>query len=186
MTGAIFRFVGTAPGMICGGLWCFIASRLDVGIGRLAGFYPLRRAGTSAIGNLFKLALVLIVFLAGMWLASALTWLAVRMCWVVCHRFPPCASGRCDRSSYGWIVEEPFGWEQKNIFRYFCRCRDEYLRFGSRFYRLKDGSIIEPFMSLDSKGIWVRDGGAVDPILLTTERDIWAKPKVPPLPRQPG
>lgn len=179
MGGAVVRFVGTLPGGIYGGICAFVASRLDVGIGRWAGFYPPRLARGSAIGNLWRLALVVIVFLASVWMISVLTWLVIRFCWTRLHQFPVCALGRCDRLGYRWILQEPFGWEQKNIFRYFCRCRDEYLRSGSRFYRLREGSIIEPFMRLDSDGSWVKDAGEVDPSLLATERDIWAKPRVP-------
>jgi hypothetical protein len=180
LNGWLLRFATTGPGVLSMFLWLCIGIPIGIRMLRLAcHFLPcgMAQAGGATVG-LAQKAILIAGLAAGVWVATVMTWAVIRVYFSMIHRFPSCSSGRCRRNSYGWRVQEPFGWEQKHVFRYYCRCGGNYLRLGTRFYILTNGSI-QPYMRFDPRGQWIADHGIVDPDLLSTQRDVWALPKVP-------
>jgi hypothetical protein len=69
--------------------------------------------------------------------------------------FPPCRNGECRGIiAYQWPIGSIYGRVQWGVYDYWCRCGDEYIREGKRFFRvLPDGSK-KPYMTLTGFRTW--------------------------------
>ena len=97
-------------------------------------------------------------FLVGILNAFLLTWLIVLSRHLLLMPFPECRRGKCcTYRDYVWRRGALYGREKGGIFRYRCKCGDEYVRDGNRFLQvLRDGTT-RPYKKYESDNKWVDD-----------------------------
>jgi len=138
------RFVGTAIWIACG---VVLSSRFG------------KAWGTS--GYVFG-------FLAGFSAAFLLTWLILVTRNLLLMPFPECRRGKCRTfRDYVWKRGTIYGWEKGGIFRYRCKCGDEYVRDGDRFMEVLSDGTTRPYKKYQG-GKWVdeepgQNAGGVSP-----------------------
>ena len=72
--------------------------------------------------------------------------------------FPPCRQGRCRTiDAYTWIRGRIYGREKWNTYHYWCRCGDEYVREGKRFFQVLPDGTKKPYMMLAGFQKWEND-----------------------------
>lgn len=97
-------------------------------------------------------------FALGTYGAFCLTWLVLVTRNVLLRPFPVCRQGKCRTfREYVWKRGSIYGWEKGGIFRYRCRCGDEYLRVGKRFLQVLDDGATRPYKKYQRGGKWVDD-----------------------------
>jgi len=103
---------------------------------------------------------IAIGFPAGILLSSILTW-AVWLARVLLFQpFPPCGQQNCrGMGDYSWNLARLFGWEKWGVYRYQCRCGDEYVRIGRQFMRSLPDGTLRPYKRLTGWRTWMDDTG---------------------------
>lgn len=99
----------------------------------------------------------MIGFLAGFSGAFLLTWVILVTLNVLLKPWPECRSGQCRTfRGYVWKRNSIYGWEKGGIFRYRCKCGDEYVRDGNRFLQVLSDGTTRPYKRYED-GKWVDD-----------------------------
>jgi hypothetical protein len=131
----------TLPRLIVTAIW--IAS--GVVLGSMLG----RTWGT--LGNVLG-------FLAGILIAFLLTWLIVLSRNLLLMPFPECRRGKCRTyRGYVWKRGTLYGREKGGIFRYRCKCGDEYIRDGNRFLQVLSDGTTRSYKKYEGGKKWVDD-----------------------------
>lgn len=72
--------------------------------------------------------------------------------------FPPCCRGQCGSiDEYTWNMGRIFGYERWRIYHYWCKCGDEYIREGRRFYQVLPDGTRKPYLKLIGFRKWQAD-----------------------------
>ena len=81
-------------------------------------------------------------FLVGSIGAFTLTWAILLGHILLFFPFPTCRQGRCNCiADYVWKKGTIYGWEKGGVYRYRCKCKDQYIRHGKKFMEvLPDGT----------------------------------------------
>jgi hypothetical protein len=96
-------------------------------------------------------------FLAGILGAFLLTWLIVLSRNLLLMPFPECRRGKHRTfRGYVWKRGTLYGYERGGIFRYHCKCGDEYVRDGNRFMEVLTDGTTRPYKKYQD-GNWVND-----------------------------
>ena len=110
---------------------------------------------SSLLGRIWGTSGYVLGFLAGILSAFILTWLTVLSRNVLLLPFPICRRGKCQgRRGYVWKRGSIYGREQGGIFRYRCKCGDEYIRDGNRFMEVLSDGTTRPYKRYE-RGNWV-------------------------------
>lgn len=97
-------------------------------------------------------------FLAGFVIVSCVTWAIVLSRNLLLMPFPACRHGKCRTfRDYVWKRGTIYGWEKGGIFRYRCRCGDEYIRDGNRFLEVLSDGTTRPYKKHQRGNKWVDD-----------------------------
>jgi hypothetical protein len=112
---------------------------------------------SSLLGRAWGTSGYVLGFLAGVVIAFLLTWLIVLSRNLLLMPFPECRRGKCHTyRDYVWKRGTLYGREKGGIFRYRCKCGDEYVRDGNKFLQgLSDGTT-RPYKKYQ-RGKWVDD-----------------------------
>jgi hypothetical protein len=97
-------------------------------------------------------------FAAGFGAAFVLTWGLVVGRILLLFPFPACRQGKCRGfQQFAWKRGTIRGWEGWGVYRYQCRCGDQYIRRGRRFRQiLPDGKEL-PYKRLIGFRTWESD-----------------------------
>jgi hypothetical protein len=96
-------------------------------------------------------------FLIGACGAFLLTWLIVLSRNLLLKPFPECRNGKCrSYRDYTWRKGTIYGREKGGIFRYRCKCGDEYIREGNRFLQVLSDGTTRPYKKYEGKK-WTND-----------------------------
>jgi hypothetical protein len=97
-------------------------------------------------------------FLAGIVSLFLLTWMVVLSRNLLLMPFPVCRRGKCHSyRDYVWKRGTLYGWEKGGIFRYHCRCGDQYVRNGDRFLEIQSDGTLRPYKRYECGNKWVDD-----------------------------
>ena len=112
---------------------------------------------SSVLGRLWGGSGYVLGFLAGILCAFLLTWLIVLSRNLLLMPFPVCRQGRC-HSFKDYVRKRGtiYGWEKGGIFRYRCKCGDEYVRDGNRFLQVLSDGATRPYRKYQG-GKWMND-----------------------------
>lgn len=100
----------------------------------------------------FSIGLIL-----GIAIAFLLTWLVLLGRLLVFFPFPPCAHGKCHRfRDFYWRKGTIYGWEG-GVYRYKCRCGDEYIRRGRMWMKVLANDSTQPYKRLIGFRRWADD-----------------------------
>jgi len=125
-----------------------IGTTIWIACGAILGSFLGNRWG--AFGYIFG-------FLAGFLSASVLTWLILVTQNLFLMPFPECRRGKCHSfRDYVWKRGTIYGREKGGIFRYRCKCGDEYIRDGKRFMQVLSDGTTRPYKRYEH-GKWVDD-----------------------------
>jgi hypothetical protein len=97
-------------------------------------------------------------FLAGFSGAFLLTWLVVLTRNLLLMPFPECRRGKCHTyRDYVWRRGTLYGWEKGGLFRYRCKCGDEYVRDGNKFLQVLSDGTTHSYKKYERGKKWVDD-----------------------------
>lgn len=97
-------------------------------------------------------------FLVGVVIVILLTWIIILSRNLLLMPFPVCRSGKCRTfRDYTWKRGTLYGREKGGIFRYRCRCGDEYIRDGRRFLQVLSDGTTRPYKKYEGGNQWVDD-----------------------------
>lgn len=112
---------------------------------------------SSLLGRAWGIFGYAVGFLAGFSGAFLLTWLILVTLSVLLKPWPECQRGKCRTfRGYVWKRGSIYGWEKGGIFRYRCKCGDEYVRKGDRFLQVLSDGTMHPYKRYE-RGKWVDD-----------------------------
>ena len=112
---------------------------------------------SSVLGKPWGLVGHVLGFLSGISIAILITWIIVLSRNLLLKPFPVCRSGKCHTfRDYVWKRGTIYGWEKGGIFRYRCKCGDEYVRDGNRFLHVLGDGTTQPYKKYQC-GKWVDD-----------------------------
>lgn len=90
--------------------------------------------------------------------AFVLTWAFLLGRFLLFFPFPSCQRGKCNRvADYVWKKGSIYGYEKGGIYRYKCRCNDEYIRRGKRFLEVLPDGTARPYKRLIGFRKWADD-----------------------------
>lgn len=113
---------------------------------------------SSALGKTWGALGYIFGFLAGFLSASILTWFILVIRNLLLLPFPVCRRGKCHTfRDYVWKRGSLYGWEKGGVFRYRCRCGDEYFRDGNRFLQVLSDGTTQPYKKDEGGNKWVDD-----------------------------
>lgn len=71
---------------------------------------------------------------------------------------PVCRQGCCQGyNNYDWPISTIHGWEGWKVYRYRCRCQDEYIRVGKKFLEVLPDKQTRPYKKLVGFRRWTDD-----------------------------
>jgi hypothetical protein len=127
-------------------LWRFICLVLWGEVGVLLAFN---------LGYYFGIANLWVLIPVSLLLVFSLIWAFILCRLLLLFPFPPCQNGKChDITDYEWPIGLIFGRVKWGVYRYRCRCGDEYIREGRVFYLLQSDGSKKPYMALTGFRKW--------------------------------
>ena len=113
---------------------------------------------SSLVGKAWGAIGYVLGFLAGIAIAFLLTWITILTRNVLLVPFPICRRGKCQTfRDYVWKRGTIYGREKGGIYRYRCRCGDEYIRDGNRFIEVLSDGTMRRYKKYQ-RGHWLDEG----------------------------
>ena len=109
-----------------------------------------------SLGKPFGLIGFIVCYLLGVIVAYLLTWLILVERALFFYPLPVCQQGKCQDSNYQWPVGTFYGFLW-GVYRYRCKCGDEYVRVGKRFMKLLPDGERRPYKKLTGFRKWEDD-----------------------------
>ncbi len=82
-------------------------------------------------------------------LVYLLLWVLSLMRIILIFPLPPCKQGLCRGiDGYTWVMGHIYGRERRGTFHYWCKCGDEYVREGKRFFYVCPDGTRQIYMTL--------------------------------------